>query len=57
MLATVRRLTRPEAYVVLRVWDLRWEIREGLVAFLQARYPEHLPRLRGELLGGAPETG
>lgn len=38
------------------LWDLRCEIREGLVAFLQARYPEHLPRLRGELLGGASEA-
>lgn len=34
------------------LWDLRCEIREGLVAFLQARYPEHLPRLRGELVAG-----
>lgn len=38
------------------LWDLRCEIREGMVAFLQARYPEHLPRLRGELLAGGAES-
>lgn len=34
------------------LWDLRCEIREGLIAFLQAHYPEHLPRVRGELVAG-----
>jgi small-conductance mechanosensitive channel len=38
------------------LWDLRCEIREGLIAFLQARYPEYLPRLRGELLGSGAES-
>jgi hypothetical protein len=27
-------------------WDLRCEVREKLVAFIQARYPESLPHLR-----------
>lgn len=34
------------------LWDLRCEIREGLIGFLQANYPEHLPRVRGELVSG-----
>ncbi len=32
-----------------QAWDLRCEIREKLLAWLQAEYPEALPRLRGEL--------
>ncbi len=32
-----------------KAWDLRCEVREKLVAFLQHEYPEALPRLRGEL--------
>jgi len=35
------------------LWDLRCAVREKLIAFLQARYPEHLPRLRVE--GPAPD--
>jgi hypothetical protein len=27
-------------------WDLRCEVREKLVAFVQANYPDSLPRLR-----------
>ena len=30
-------------------WDLRCEIREKLVAFVQQKYPESLPRLRASL--------
>jgi len=30
-------------------WDLRCRVREGLIAFVQARFPEALPRWRGEL--------
>lgn len=30
-------------------WDLRCEVREGLIRFLQANYPESLPRRRAEL--------
>lgn len=32
-----------------RNWDLRCRVREGLIAFVQDRYPQALPRLRGEL--------
>src|SRR5438477_4836135 len=32
-------------------WDLRCEVREKLIAFLQAEYPHALPRQRTELLG------
>lgn len=38
-------------------WDLRCEIREQLLAYVQARYPTGLPRVRAELErfeGGAP---
>lgn len=30
-------------------WELRCEIREKLVAFVQQRYPESLPRFRATL--------
>lgn len=32
-------------------WDLRCDLREGLIVFLQTRYPECLPRLRAEVTG------
>jgi small-conductance mechanosensitive channel len=32
-------------------WDLRCHVREKLIAFLQQRYPESLPRTRGEIAG------
>ena len=32
-------------------WDLRCYVREKLIAFLQQRYPESLPRTRGEFTG------
>ena len=32
-----------------KAWDLRCEVREQLVAFLQREYPNALPKLRGEL--------
>ncbi len=38
-------------------WDLRCEVREKLIEFLQAKYPHALPRHRAELIsqeGGAP---
>lgn len=34
-----------------RVWDLRCEIREKLIAFLQENYPHALPKQRAELQG------
>ena len=36
-------------------WDLRCEVREKLVAFLQRHHPESLPRLRAELQSGLAE--
>ena len=32
-------------------WDLRCQIREGLLAFVHEHYPESLPRMRAELVG------
>ena len=34
-----------------QAWDLRCEVREGLIAFIQQRYPDSLPRLRASLHG------
>jgi hypothetical protein len=38
-------------------WDLRCEIRERLVAYLQERHPDALPRVRATIEGGAPGPG
>jgi small-conductance mechanosensitive channel len=35
-----------------RAWDLRCEVREKLIAFLQREYPDALPRQRVDLSGG-----
>ncbi len=32
-------------------WDLRCEVREKMIAYLQRQHPQALPRLRGELQG------
>lgn len=32
-----------------QVWDLRREVREKLIAFIQREYPEALPRMRATL--------
>jgi hypothetical protein len=32
-----------------QAWDLRCEIREKMIDWFQAEYPQALPRLRGEL--------
>jgi small-conductance mechanosensitive channel len=37
-------------------WDLRCEVREKLVDFLQKNHPQCLPRLRAELQPAPPET-
>jgi small-conductance mechanosensitive channel len=29
-------------------WDLRCRLREGIIAFLQREYPQHLPRMRAQ---------
>ncbi len=31
-----------------RNWDLRCRLREGLIAYLQREFPQHLPRGRAE---------
>lgn len=36
-----------------RNWDLRCKIREGLIAFMQERYPQYLPKRRAEFVGNA----
>jgi len=35
-------------------WDLTCYVREQLITFLQQKYPQCLPRYRGEVLGGLP---
>ena len=40
-----------------KAWDLRCEVREKLIAFLQANYPKALPRVRAELEPAGPEEG
>jgi small-conductance mechanosensitive channel len=37
-------------------WDLRCEVREKLISFVQTRYPESLPRVRAELRPGTPQV-
>lgn len=37
-----------------QAWDLRCEVREKLVAFIQMNYPASLPRLRASFAGGSP---
>lgn len=32
------------------LWDLRCDIREGMIGFIQSNFPEYLPRYRGELV-------
>ncbi|RYD14382.1 MAG: mechanosensitive ion channel [Lysobacteraceae bacterium] len=39
------------------LFDLRCAVREGLIAYLQARHPEALPRLRMDLAREAPFAG
>jgi small-conductance mechanosensitive channel len=36
-------------------WDLRCEVRERLIAYLQAEYPEALPRTRAEVVDRSME--
>jgi len=35
-------------------WNLRCEVREKLIDFIQQRYPDSLPKVRGEILGDKP---
>lgn len=32
------------------LWNLRCAVREGIITFIQANYPEHLPRVRARLV-------
>jgi len=36
------------------VWDLRCEVREKLIDYIQQNYPDALPKVRGEVLGNNP---
>ena len=36
-----------------QAWDLRCEVREALIDFIQREYPQCLPRLRADVEGGA----
>jgi small-conductance mechanosensitive channel len=38
-------------------WDLRCEIREKLILFVQQNYPESLPRVRAEIRANVPRDG
>jgi small-conductance mechanosensitive channel len=40
-----------------RAWDLRCEVREGLVSFMQRGYPQHLPLRRVNVAGDALTRG
>jgi hypothetical protein len=37
-------------------WDLRCEIREKLIAYLQTHHPQRLPRVRAEVEHSTDET-
>lgn len=57
---TVRALV--SAHSAAQAWDLRCEIREKMLVWLQDTHPDALPRLRGELSltpagGGVPGNG
>jgi len=38
-------------------WDLRCNVREKLLEFIQRNYPESLPRLRADLASGQGMRG
>jgi small-conductance mechanosensitive channel len=38
-------------------WDLRCEVREKVVAWMQAEHPDALPKVRGEMAGGVALKG
>lgn len=40
-----------------KAWDLRCEIREKLIVFVQQNYPASLPRLRAEMTARPPREG
>ena len=44
-------MSAPDASIA---WDLRCEVREKLIDFIQQHYPDSLPKVRGEILGDKP---
>jgi hypothetical protein len=44
-------MSAPDASIA---WDLRCEVREKLIDFIQKRYPDSLPKVRGEIMGDKP---
>jgi hypothetical protein len=38
-----------------KAWNLRCDIREKLIALIQQRYPQSLPRLRADLVAAHPQ--
>jgi small-conductance mechanosensitive channel len=40
-----------------KAWDLRCEIREKLIFFVQQNYPDSLPRIRAEMRANSPRDG
>ena len=50
----LRRFARSTSTILddSKAWDLRCEVREKLVSFLQRQYPSALPKVRGELREG-----
>jgi small-conductance mechanosensitive channel len=39
-----------------KVWDLRCEVREKLIAFIQGKYPDGLPKVRGEFIASEKDA-
>lgn len=37
-------------------WDLRCEVREKMIAFVQRNYPQSLPKMRAQMQGNTPES-
>nr|WP_320014273.1 hypothetical protein [uncultured Desulfobacter sp.] len=37
-------------------WDLRCEVREKMIAFVQRNYPQSLPKMRAQMQENTPET-
>ena len=40
-----------------KAWDLRCDVREGLLTFVQKNYPDSLPRVRADLGQLMPAAG
>lgn len=53
----IKRLARRTPSDASSAWDLRCHVREKLLAFIQNKHPESLPRLRAELASGRGQGG